>query len=80
MTDAERAVMGQHLAYWKDYMSRGKVVVFGPVMDPAGAYGLGIVAADSEEEVKEMIQNDPAASINRYEYFAMLAVVPEPTA
>jgi uncharacterized protein YciI len=80
MTDAESAIMGEHLAFWNDYMSQGKVIAFGPVLDPAGAYGLGIVSVDSEDEVKEMIQNDPAAAINTYEYYPMMAVVRESVA
>lgn len=39
-------------------------------------YGLGIIAVESEEEVKEFIANDPATQINRYEYYPMMAVVP----
>jgi hypothetical protein len=36
------------------------------------------VAVDDEAEVKEMIANDPAATINTYEYYPMLAIVREP--
>jgi uncharacterized protein len=77
MTDAERAIMLQHIAYWRGHMSNGFVLVFGPVLDPAGTYGLGIVVVDTEDQVKEFIDNDPASQINRYEYFPMMAVVPE---
>jgi uncharacterized protein YciI len=75
MNDQERAIMQQHLGYWKNFMDQGKVIVFGPVLDPAGAYGLGIVAVDSEQELREFMKNDPAATINRYEYHPMMAVV-----
>jgi uncharacterized protein len=37
---------------------------------------LGIVSVDDEQEVKDLIANDPAAKINRYEYFPMKAIVP----
>lgn len=77
MTDAERAIMQEHVLYWKDLMSKGFVLAFGPVLDPAGVYGLGIVAVDDEAQVKEFTLNDPAVKINRYEYAQMLAVVPE---
>jgi uncharacterized protein len=76
MTEEERAVMRQHVGYWKDQMQKGNVIVFGPVLNPQSTYGLGIVAVKDEEQVKEFIQNDPAASINRYEYYPMLAVLP----
>jgi uncharacterized protein len=76
MTEEERGIMMKHVAYWTDLMNQGKVVAFGPVLDPKEVYGLGIIGVENEEEVKEFISNDPAATINRYEYFPMLAVVP----
>ena len=77
MTDEERAIMIQHIAYWTKILKQGKVYAFGPVMDPKEPYGLGIVAVDNEQELKDFIANDPAGKINKYEYFQMKAVVPE---
>lgn len=77
MTPEERAIMQQHVVYWKALMDKGKVIAFGPVLDPAGAYGLGIIEVDSEDEVKGFIADDPASTINTYEYYQMLAVVKE---
>ena len=68
MTADERAIMQQHLAYWRELMDKGKAMVFGPVLDPAGVYGLGIIEAESEGEAKIFMANDPAISINTYEY------------
>ena len=76
MTDEEKAIMGQHVAYWTEKLNQGKVYAFGPVMDPKGIYGLGIVEVENEQELKDFILNDPASKINRYEYFPMKAVVP----
>jgi uncharacterized protein len=76
MTPEERSIMQQHGAYWREYMNKGVVLVFGPVMDPIGIYGLGILAVDNEQQVKDFIQSDPATKINRYEYYPMMAVVP----
>ena len=76
MTDDERSIMGEHVAYWTEKMKEGKVVTFGPVLDPESVYGLGIIAVDDEKEVTSFIENDPAAKINTYEYFPMMAVVP----
>lgn len=75
MTDEERSIMEQHVAYWTNKMNQGKVIAFGPVLDPESIYGLGIVAVDSEEELAEFINNDPAGKINRFESFPMMAVV-----
>ena len=75
MTDEERSIMQQHVAFWMDLMKQGKVVVFGPVLDPASVYGLGVVEMDNDE-VKQVTMDDPAAKINRYEYYPMMAVTP----
>jgi uncharacterized protein len=77
MTDQERAITQQHVVYWRGYMEKGNVLVFGPVLDPHAVYGLGIIAVDNEEQVKEMIDHDPASQINKYEYHPMMAVVPD---
>jgi len=77
MTDEEKSIMQEHAAYWRKYMSKGKVIVFGPVLDPNAVYGLGVLSVDDEQEVKDFIAGDPANKINSYEYYPMLAVVPE---
>ncbi|KFC57910.1 YciI family protein [Flavobacterium gilvum] len=77
MTDEERSIMMEHIAYWTSLMNKGKVLAFGPVLDPKSIYGLGIIAVENEDEVKEFIANDPAGKINRYEYYPMKAIVPE---
>jgi len=75
MSDAERAIMMDHIAYWKKYLDDGTMIVFGPVFDPAGTYGLGIIAVDSEEQAKQLMAGDPASSINTYVYYPMRAVM-----
>lgn len=75
MTEAEMAIMDQHVAYWKKYMDEGTAIVFGPVLDPKGVYGFGILSVDDEDQVNAFIRNDPAARINSYEYYPMLAIV-----
>jgi uncharacterized protein YciI len=79
MTDAERAVMQQHVAYWRGLMGEGRVVVFGPVMDPSGPYGMGVIEAADESEVQAFIAGDPAGKINTYEWYPMRAVLPGTT-
>ncbi|MDP4245277.1 MAG: YciI family protein [Bacteroidota bacterium] len=75
MTPEERALMQQHVAYWTKFMEKGHVVAFGPVMDPKGGYGLGIVGVQEEKEVKEGIAGDPCNGMLRFEYHPMRAVV-----
>ena len=49
MSDEERGIMMKHITYWTELMNQGKVLAFGPVMDPKEIYGLGIISADSED-------------------------------
>jgi uncharacterized protein len=60
LTQAEQDAMQQHAAYWKRLLADGRVVVFGPVADPEGVWGLGVVRADTHEEVVTIAQRDPA--------------------
>jgi len=74
MTAEERQVMQQHVRYWTDLMHKGIAVVFGPVMDPAGTYGMGVIQGENEDQLRTLIDGDPANTINRYEYWPMRAV------
>ena len=77
MSAEEREIMLNHVNYWKGLMDRGLVVVFGPVLDPQGVYGIGIVNVEDDEQLKHITENDPAAKINRYEMYPMRAVIPQ---
>lgn len=74
MSPEERATMMQHVGYWTKLMEEGIAIVFGPVMDPQEIYGMGVVEVESEEQLKSLIQNDPANGLNTYEYYPMRAV------
>ena len=77
MTEDEKAIMQQHVVYWKKLLDEGLVIVYGPVMDPKGGYGIGVVDVESEEKLNALINNDPAGRINRYEFYPMRAITPE---
>ncbi|MGB0098595.1 MAG: YciI family protein [Solirubrobacteraceae bacterium] len=80
MSEDERGTMAQHAEYWAGQMEIGKVVVYGPVRDSTGAWGLGVLKADSEEEARALVVNDPAISsgMATFEFGAMpVAVVPD---
>lgn len=62
MTEEEAAIMGDHAAYWGQLVGRGAAVVFGPVLDPAGTWGLGVVEADTDGDVRAIRTGDPAVS------------------
>jgi uncharacterized protein YciI len=74
MTDEEKKIMQQHVVYWTGLLNKGTVVVFGPVLDPQGGYGLGVVEAENEQQVKDLIAGDPANGLNKYEFYPMRAV------
>jgi uncharacterized protein len=75
MTSQENQIMQEHISYCTSFLNNGKIVAYGPVLDPKGAYGVAIMKVDDEQEVKDFIANDPASSINRYDYFPMLASI-----
>jgi uncharacterized protein len=64
MTDEEREIMGRHAAHWQPYIESGQMVVFGPVLDGTGSWGLGVVEAEDEdeEELREFAAGDPVVT------------------
>jgi uncharacterized protein YciI len=74
MTDSEKAIMQNHVTYWSKYVADGTVVVLGPVMDPKGVYGIAIVKVNSDEQLAQLIEADPANGLNTYEFYPMRAV------
>lgn len=73
MTEAEAAIMGEHASYWQGLPERRVAVVFGPVADPAGSWGLAVVEAADEDEVRALGAADPAvgSGLARVEVLAM---------
>ncbi len=61
MTDEEREIMGRHAAHWQPYLDSGQMVVFGPVLEESGSFGLGVVEAADEDEdtLRAFARNDP---------------------
>ena len=74
MTSEERDTMQKHVAYWAPFVQNGTVIVLGPVMDPNGGYGIAVVVVDSDEQLNDLIANDPANGLNSYEVHPMRAV------
>ena len=59
MTPAEAALMQQHVAYWGGLMQQGKVIAFGPVADPRGAWGMGLLQLDDGADPAAIGAQDP---------------------
>ena len=74
MTDEERALMKQHTAYFQQQFDAGKVLLYGPVMAPDGAFGVGILEVADESEARQFAENDPTvrAGLNRFGLYPML--------
>src|SRR5271166_4680228 len=62
MTPDEASIMQSHVAYWSDLLARGKAVVFGPVADPHGPWGLGVIRVADEAEASALTEGDPAGA------------------
>ncbi|WP_437838287.1 SRPBCC domain-containing protein [Sorangium sp. So ce1153] len=78
MSAEERAVMQEHVAYWTGHLRAGTAIVFGPVADPSGPWGLGVVRVADEAAVRALEAGDPAIRSERgfrYEVLPMLQAV-----
>jgi uncharacterized protein YciI len=77
MTADERKIMDEHGAYWTDLQSKGFAIVFGPVIDPKGSWGMGVIEADDESQVQGFKENDPTvkAGTHAMEIYPMKAVI-----
>ncbi|HYK44147.1 MAG TPA: YciI family protein [Parafilimonas sp.] len=73
MTHDERNIMLQHIQYWKEQIDKGIAVAFGPVLDPSGVYGVGIIQVDDEAETRPLAENDPAilSGLHTFEIYPM---------
>lgn len=60
MSPSEQQVMKEHAAYLTSGLDQGKVIVFGPVADPNGSFGLAIVRTADETALRGFLDDDPA--------------------
>ena len=60
MTAEEDAAMERHFRYWCDAISRGSALVFGPVADPNGVFGVAILNAVDQAAAEAICDADPA--------------------
>ena len=52
--------MMEHVGYWSGLSEQGNVVAYGPVNDPLGSYGIGIILAECHIEAEAIRDGDPA--------------------
>ncbi|OLE69030.1 hypothetical protein AUF78_13180 [archaeon 13_1_20CM_2_51_12] len=73
MTDSERRVMQEHVVYWTALRDKGIAIVFGPVLDPKGVWGVAVVETSDEANARALLVNDPVekAGLGRIEIYPM---------
>jgi uncharacterized protein len=73
ITDKERALMDDHGTYCERQFAAGKLLAYGPVMAPGGAFGCAILEVAGETEARQFGENDPSvrAGMNRFEIYPM---------
>lgn len=79
MTMEERNIMKEHVAYWTDKLTQGIVLVFGPVLDPKGVWGLGIIEVKDESQLNILTRDDPAikSGLQKMEIYPIKAICSE---
>ena len=74
----EGEAIAAHAGYWSQLTETRQAVLFGPVGDPAGPWGLGILHVADEAEASRIAQEDPAVLAGlgiRQEVYPMLQTV-----
>jgi uncharacterized protein YciI len=59
MTPVEMNLMREHAAYLGKFAAQGTAVVFGPVADPAGAYGMAVWELPDDADIHAICAGDP---------------------
>lgn len=65
MTPEELALMQAHGQYWRGHLATGKMLIFGPVVDANGGFGVGILRLSGPAEAGELTSNDPVILSNQ---------------
>jgi uncharacterized protein YciI len=68
MSDDEREIMGRHAAHWQPYVESGRMVVFGPVLDGTGSWGLAVIESEDEAELRAFAERDPVITTGTAEF------------
>ena len=73
ITENEAALMKEHSSYFQRHFDAGKLLLYGPVMAPDWAFGVGILEVADEGEARQFGENDPSvrAGLNRWEIYPM---------
>jgi uncharacterized protein YciI len=74
MTADERQWMTQHGIYLNELLEQGVVMAHGPVIDPAGSYGVSLYQIDDDQDIAAITSQDPIVKngAGHYEHYVML--------
>lgn len=77
-TPEELSIMREHVAYWAGHLRTGAAIVFGPVADPKGTWGLSVVRVPDEDVLRALQEGDPVIRSGRgfrYEVLPMVRAI-----
>lgn len=74
MSADEKEWMKQHGAYLDKLLGQGLIVAHGPVMDPAGSYGVSLFQVPNGQDISALTSEDPIIKngVGHYEHHPML--------
>jgi uncharacterized protein YciI len=61
MSADERAMMQKHVVYFRGLFEQGKVLIFGPVLDPTDNFGMAVMEVADLAEAEQLLAQDPTA-------------------
>lgn len=74
ITEHEKELFQQHAKWQSDLREARQIVAHGPVVDPAGGYGVAIWEIEDSADITELTAQDPIVQggVGHYEHFPML--------
>lgn len=74
-SEEEKSVMNIHMQYWAELTRQRISVVYGPVFDPKGVFGMAVIEVENADEADNIAKHDPAVSsgVCTYEVIPMMA-------
>jgi uncharacterized protein len=73
ITPEEKLLMQEHGRYTRQIFDAGRILIYGPVMAPGGAFGIAVFEVADEAEVRQALEKDPSvlAGLNTFEIHPM---------
>lgn len=76
ITEQEKALFQVHGDWQAELRAQGLIVAHGPVVDPAGSYGVALWEIADDASIEALTAQDPivSAGVGRYEHFPMMGL------